>query len=67
MNLATTLPNTRTMITCVGALALVAAACGGGSDDAADTTVAVTDPAPVETDLWPPNRLRRIRRRPKRR
>lgn len=50
MNLATTLPVSRRAIACVSALALVVAACGGGSDDAADTTVAATEPAPVETE-----------------
>jgi hypothetical protein len=50
MHLAATFPTTRTMIACVSALALVVVACGGGSDDGADTTVAVTDPALVETE-----------------
>jgi hypothetical protein len=50
VNLATTFPTIRMMIACGSALALVVAACGGGSDDGADTTAAVTDPAPVETE-----------------
>lgn len=50
MNLTTTFPMSRAAIACATALALVVTACGGGSDDAADTTVAATEPATVETE-----------------
>jgi hypothetical protein len=50
MNLNTTFPTHRTLTACVSALALMFTACGGGSDEAADTTVAATEPAPVESE-----------------
>lgn len=52
MNL-TTFRRPRILVTCVTACALTVAACGGGSDEAADTTVAVTEPAPAATEPAP--------------